>query len=539
MYSGREGLEPSKFLRGRGLRPRPRNGEDEKKMQRMKEDIEADLDSLAKKLRNFCEFASWGGQGQIVEIEVDISEKLAATRSGIKASGHAIKESQRRPGAGNLLTVWCTDIGPGSGADAMVSVEVAKRADHVHVQDEEDRDIVVMYAQLPPVSYPKHEALIGKVLKKVKEIIPPHLLSELLIPSGKILARRDGVTNFVGRRYETPSSSAHDYNMKNGHHGEWGTHSHRAMVGEVLSIVHRIASPSDAPGSKPEVLAYGMGQDIDRTQRDFAAPKKRDLKASRAKATPQSKDVIEDDSSSEGGWSEDEARLEVWCAPPSDPCGPRLAEHPPGDPRGPKGTPPTTAPPLAPTSPRDPPPPPSSPPPPPAPAARNWEWGESAIPGAGRALIFKCDLAPGAKLVPECVYQGWPILDSQSIINQQDGGATHEIRFTGDCVIRCGRDEETPGAQWINTMLKENGKPDDRAINVSWTNRKGRQVATHVTKPVKKNDEGYVRYSRDPSCNAHAMGWSPRKLWCELTPRVKRVVVIGPLGLEQTLTYRI
>ena len=73
------------------MRPRPRNGEDEKKMQRMKEDIEADLDSLAKKLRNFCEFASWGGQGQIVEIEVDISEKLAATRSGIKASGHAIK----------------------------------------------------------------------------------------------------------------------------------------------------------------------------------------------------------------------------------------------------------------------------------------------------------------------------------------------------------------------------------------------------------------------------------------------------------------
>ena len=40
------------------MRPRPRNGEDEKKMQRMKEDIEADLDSLAKKLRNFCEFAS-------------------------------------------------------------------------------------------------------------------------------------------------------------------------------------------------------------------------------------------------------------------------------------------------------------------------------------------------------------------------------------------------------------------------------------------------------------------------------------------------
>ena len=129
-------------------------------------------------------------------------------------------------------------------------------------------------------------------------------------------------------------------------------------------------------------------------------------------------------------------------------------------------------------------------------------------------------------------------MDSQSIINQEDGGATHEIRFAGDCVIRCGRDEETPGAQWINTMLKENGKADDRKINVSWTNRKGRQVATHVTKPVKKNDEGYVRYSRDPSCNAHAMGWSPRKLWCELTPRVKRVVVIGPLGLEQTLTYR-
>ena len=85
--------------------------------------------------------------------------------------------------------------------------------------------------------------------------------------------------------------------------------------------------------------------------------------------------------------------------------------------------------------------------------------------------------------MPECVYQGWPIFDGQSQINKEDGGATHEIRFSGDCVIRCGRDEDTPGAQWINTMLKENVRADEGAINVSWTNRKGRH-STNTVVPI-------------------------------------------------------
>ena len=85
MYTGREGLEPSKFLRGRGLRPRPRNGDDEKKMKKMKEDIEADLDSLAKKLRNFCEFGvrddSTGLEGLDIEGFTTMWKGLGGSRT--------------------------------------------------------------------------------------------------------------------------------------------------------------------------------------------------------------------------------------------------------------------------------------------------------------------------------------------------------------------------------------------------------------------------------------------------------------------------
>eukprot|EP01047_Picozoa_sp_COSAG01_P076180 COSAG01_NODE_13299_length_1604_cov_40.065781_1_plen_177_part_00 len=170
----------------------------------MRREIERDLDAIGEKIEKFVEHASWGGQGQLVEIETQIPEKLASSRSGIKGTGHAIKEKQRKPGPGNTLTVWCTDIGPAS-SDALVTVEVSARKDHVEF-DEDGHTIRKMYARLPPVSYPAHEPLIGKVLKKVKEVIPRHLLSELLVPSGKILERKDGVCNFVPRRYESHTS---------------------------------------------------------------------------------------------------------------------------------------------------------------------------------------------------------------------------------------------------------------------------------------------------------------------------------------------
>lgn len=51
-YTGREGLEPSKFLRGRGLRPRPRSSEDQQRSQAMRREIERDLDALGKKLES-------------------------------------------------------------------------------------------------------------------------------------------------------------------------------------------------------------------------------------------------------------------------------------------------------------------------------------------------------------------------------------------------------------------------------------------------------------------------------------------------------
>ena len=82
-YTGREGLEPSKFLRGRGLRPRPRSSGDHKRAQAMLKEIERDLGAIGKKLEKFAEFASWGGQGQLVEIETQIPEKLAASRSSV------------------------------------------------------------------------------------------------------------------------------------------------------------------------------------------------------------------------------------------------------------------------------------------------------------------------------------------------------------------------------------------------------------------------------------------------------------------------
>jgi hypothetical protein len=134
-YTGREGLEPSKFLRGRGLRPRPRSSEDQQRIQAMRREIERDFDAIGEKIEKFVEYASWGGQGQLVEIETQIPEKLASSRSGIKGTGHAIKEKQRKPGPGNTLTVWCTYIGQAS-SDAIVTVEVIARVDHVEFDED-------------------------------------------------------------------------------------------------------------------------------------------------------------------------------------------------------------------------------------------------------------------------------------------------------------------------------------------------------------------------------------------------------------------
>ena len=43
----------------------------------MRTEIERDLDAIGEKLEKFVEYASWGGQGQLVEIETQIPEKLA------------------------------------------------------------------------------------------------------------------------------------------------------------------------------------------------------------------------------------------------------------------------------------------------------------------------------------------------------------------------------------------------------------------------------------------------------------------------------
>ena len=61
------------------------NGDDEKKMKKMKEDIEADFDSLAKKLRNFCEFGvrddSTGLEGLDIEGFTTMWKGLGGSRT--------------------------------------------------------------------------------------------------------------------------------------------------------------------------------------------------------------------------------------------------------------------------------------------------------------------------------------------------------------------------------------------------------------------------------------------------------------------------
>jgi hypothetical protein len=62
-YTGREGLEPSKFLRGRGLRPRPRSSEDQQRIQAMRREIERDFDAIGEKIegRHRHDAAAVGG----------------------------------------------------------------------------------------------------------------------------------------------------------------------------------------------------------------------------------------------------------------------------------------------------------------------------------------------------------------------------------------------------------------------------------------------------------------------------------------------